>query len=449
MKCKKSLIAGALCSAVAFSTLSVSAEWVDAGYDTTTPPSYYKIQNEVLYGKLTSNAKKVPVKSEDVEWKTEGYELDYPHVGYDRLYLEGNAQVITRYNGLYPQWQTQFRDFMWELKTIDENGNGIVDANETKHVVWERQQTNIPGIGWRWDFGNANLGVSDFEVFVPTNKTETATVAWAPFGVGSYDMYGNKITDRAEIASLYTSMLGDYAWMTLDKVEGDPAKSPVDPFFSAANLSQKDENGAFAVTDEMIAKKLGAFIGAKTLTGRTYYGEDATKNVAYKYLEAFHGGYVNDWAWDNDVVKYMDAEISWTAPQFEMAEPYNYYQYLVINGLTFDGRNDTPRIFRFTGGKATPNVEWKYVFSEAEYPYNVIEVKYVDGVLAIDENTQLPIYRTTSEFGNAYFKVTSNEIQLWVKDERGGDVMVDSASRTDANYGGYATGYTNGANWVY
>ena len=70
MKCKKSLIAGALCSVVAFSTLSVSAEWVDAGYDTTTPPSYYKIQNEVLYGKFTSNVKKVPVKSEDVVWKT-------------------------------------------------------------------------------------------------------------------------------------------------------------------------------------------------------------------------------------------------------------------------------------------------------------------------------------------------------------------------------------------
>ena len=87
MKCKKSLVAGVLCSAVAFSTLSVSAEWIDAGYDTTTPPNYYKIQNEVLYGKLTSNQKSVPVKDEDVVWKQEGYELDYPHIGYDRLYL--------------------------------------------------------------------------------------------------------------------------------------------------------------------------------------------------------------------------------------------------------------------------------------------------------------------------------------------------------------------------
>jgi len=59
MKCKKSLIAGVICSVIAFGSLSVSAEWIDAGYDTTNPPNYYKIQNEVLYGKLTSNQKEV------------------------------------------------------------------------------------------------------------------------------------------------------------------------------------------------------------------------------------------------------------------------------------------------------------------------------------------------------------------------------------------------------
>ena len=68
--------------------------------------------------------------------------------------------------------------------------------------------------------------------------------------------------------------------------------------------------------------------------------------------------------------------------------------------------------------------------------------------MAYDEVTGEPITRKTGEFGNAYIKVTSNEIQLWVKDERGGDEMVDAISRTDANYGGYATGYINGTYFV-
>lgn len=439
MKCKKRLVSGVICAIIAFGSISASAEWIDAGYDTTTPPNYYKIQNEVLYGKLTSNQKAVPVKDEDVKWKQEGYELSYPHIGYDRLYLEGNRQVITRYNGLYPQWETRYRDFMWELCG--------------EHTIWERQQTKIPGLGWRWDFGNDALNVSDFEVFVPTNRTAKVTDSWTAFGIGSYDLYGNYIADRPEIASLY-SYLGSNDYTVLDK---ENVQAP-DSFFSASNLSARDENGEFAITDEMIANKLGTLILAKNVTGPTYYGEPATKNVAYKYMEKFHEGVADAWYWDNDIVTYGVAKISWTAPQYEMQEPYYYYQYLTINGLTFDGRNDTPRIFRYLGhpeftpyhpiSKATPKVEWRYVFSEAQKPYNVIEVKYLDGKMAYDEYTGMPVYRTTDEYGNAYIKVTSNEIQLWVKDERGGDVMVDAISRTDANYGGYATGYTNGSAFI-
>ena len=98
--------------------------------------------------------------------------------------------------------------------------------------------------------------------------------------------------------------------------------------------------------------------------------------------------------------------------------------------------------------KATPKVEWRYVFSEAAAPYNVIEVKYLDGKMAYDEYTGLPYYRTTGEFGNAYIKVTSNQIQLWVKDERGGNVQVDAVSRTDANYDGFSMGYTSGSAFI-
>ena len=438
MKCKKNLVPCLLGLIIAFSSLSVSAEWVDAGYDTTTPPNYYKIQNEVLYGELTSNQKSVLIPEKDVVWKHEGYEISYPHIGYERLYLEGNSQQITRYDGLYPQWETRYRDFMWELCG--------------DHTIWQRQQTKIPNIGWKWDFGNPALNVPDTEVFVPTNRTAVVKDAFVPFGIGSYDLKGNYIADKEEIANLY-SYLGSYDYKVLDK---DNVYSQ-DSFFSPSNLSKRDENGEFSVTDEMIANQLGTLILAKTVTGPTYYGEPATRNVAEIYIDKFDEGASESWYWDNDIVVYGKPSISWSAPKYEMKEPYYYYQYLNINGLTFDGRNDTPRIFRYLGhpdfadapiSKASPKVEWKYAFSEAKAPYDVIEVKYLDGKMAYDEETGMPVYRTTDEYANAYIKVTPTEIQLWLKDSRGGDVKVDAISRIDANYGGYASGYTNGTNYV-
>jgi len=117
-----------------------------------------------------------------------------------------------------------------------------------------------------------------------------------------------------------------------------------------------------------------------------------------------------------------------------------------------DGRNDTPEIWRYTGGKATPSVEWRYAFVEGQYPYNVVEYKYIRNaagkmVLALDENNE-PVYRYPSgEFGNYHIKVTDTEIQVWVKDKKG-DYMVDSFSRTDADFGGGYAGYVGSAGYV-
>lgn len=78
---------------------------------------------------------------------------------------------------------------------------------------------------------------------------------------------------------------------------------------------------------------------------------------------------------------------------YEMDEPYCYYQYLIVNGVAMDGHNDTPRIFRYTGGKATP------------------------------------------------------EVQCWIRDKNG-DYMIDSISRTDADFGDWYAGYVNAAGYV-
>ncbi|MBO5059653.1 MAG: hypothetical protein J6C82_01900 [Clostridia bacterium] len=446
----KKIILSLLTGAIMAGGVSVSAAWEFSGYDTTTPPAYGKIYNEKINGSYTSKTRVDAVAEEDVEWKSEGFEMDYPHAGYERLYLEGNAQSITRYNGQLPQWETRFKDFMWEV------------AGE--HRIYQRQQTKIPNVGWRWDYANDAFGITDDLLFVPTTRNAVTTDSYKPYGVGAFDMDGNLVSD--DVKALYNSRYidldrnlvseglieGAYKYgpytVTLDEY-GNPTKEILDgTYFSDENLSMLDENGHYVVTDEELAVKV-ALIGSKYVTGPSFYGENPTKNVAQMYTDLIAEDKDPEaWFWDSDTVVHILADISWTAPQYEMEEPYNYYQYLVVNGLVFDGRNDLPRVYRFTDGKASPKVEWKYQWSEREYPYNVIEFKYVDGKQAFDLNGE-PVYRVpTGEFGNIYFKTTNTEIQLWIKDARGGDVMVEAFSRVDGDFGGGLAGYAPASNYV-
>lgn len=462
---KKSATNKIIVSLLAAATMAgtvASAAWEFSGYDTTNPPVYGKIYNEKINGSYTSKTKIDVLDPKYVEWKAEGFELEYPHAGYERLYLEGNAQQITRYNGQLPQWTTRFQDFMWEVAE--------------PHRIYQRQQTYVPGFGWNWDFGNEKFGIDDSTVFVPTTRFAETVDSFAAYGVAAFDMDGKVISDETialynEIGinpQLYTmgyvagytdAFTGEYVdypcfrfgpyYVELDE-EGQPTKNIVDnTYFSDEYLSQINAaDGQYVVSDFDIGLN-AAYIDSKYVTGPSYYGENGTKNVAKIFTDLVKAGYdAGTWTWDADTVRNPWATITWTAPQYEMAEPYNYYQFMVVNGLVLDGSNDLPRVFRYTDGKASPKVEWKYQWAEAAYPYNVIEFKYVDGKQAFDMNGN-PIYRIpTGEYGNIYFKTTATEIQLWVKDGRGGDDMIWSTSRVDANFGGGFGGFAPAAGYV-
>ena len=411
--------AAALAAVLALSTVSASAELIFAGYDTTNLNDIGKIYNEKIGGKYTSKIVVKELPLEDQAWKFEGYELDYPHAGYDRLYLEGNKQAITRYNNLFPQWQTRFSDFFWELYG--------------SHRIYQRQQTNIPGYGWRWDYSDdASI---DAQLFVPTTRNAIVDVDFVNYGVGPFDFDGKFVSN--EVADMYTrfGVSGHeyyYDYETKEIVDGT--------FFSDENLSQRDANGEYVISDEEIAEHV-ASIQTKVLTGPSYRGDDPRKVIADEYLA--HG---DAWQWDADSLRYGGGSVSWTGVMYEMAEPYKYYQYLIVNGVVFDGHNDLPRIYRYTGGKASPKVEWKYAFAEADPYFQVIEFKYVDGKLALNADGT-PIYREpTGVYANTYAKVTDTEIQIWLKDDVA-DVMIDSVPRADHSKGWYA-GFAPGAIYV-
>ncbi len=468
------VVTSVLTSAASAATL----ENVFAGYDTTTPGSYHKLFNVFADGKPTSKWFSEPVKDEDVEWVLEGYELAYPHAGYERLYLEGNKQNnITRLVPLYPQWETRFQDFMWELYG--------------DHKIWQRQQTKINNSFWAWDFGNEALGVSDFEVFVPTNRYADVEVTWQAAGIMNLDNEGNFVFDQE--GRVYNELLyanydrflnidfdGEVELMDYDldvfKVkplidkdgnivydkEGKKVLTKeieVGTFFHAANLSDRnDYDNQYVVTDEEIAAKLDIPY-LKVLTGPTYHGEPATKIPAVEY---FNGGCNNKWQWDADTVNlyiYDELDIrivptvAWSEVKYELADPHEYYQYLIVNGLVLDGRNDTPRVFRYIGGKADPKVEWRHCFIEAAYPHQVVEIKYIENnegemVVALDENLKPYLRMPTGAYADSYFVVTDTHIQLWVTDGTHKE-MVAEWSRTEGPFGDYIDGYYPGATYLY
>ena len=429
----KILASAAVISSLMLSSMSVLAAWEFGGYDTTTS-DFGKIYNEIIDGSYTGKTIIEPLAEKDVEWKAEGYEYAYPHAGYDRLYLEGNAQLITRYNNMFPQWETRYKDFMWEMCG--------------DHKIYQRQQTYIPGRGWDWDFGNEAFNIPDSAVFVPTTRYAETTDSFKAYGVGPYNMNGWFVSEA--VADLYNTMginTDNIFELTTDE-NGNWKNVINNTFFSDENLSRiNPENGKYVVSDEEIAAKVG-FITSKYVTGPVFYGSEATKNVAKAYTDMYEAGIEPTvWAWDADTVRFDAPEISWTKPTYEAEEPYKQYQYLVVNGLVFDGRNDLPYIFRYTGGKASPKVEWRYQWPEAAYPYNMVEFKYLDGRLALNADGT-PVSRfPTGEFANAYVKTTDTMIQFWLEDTKGNNFMVNEVSRVENDYG-YGAGYVPGAGFA-
>lgn len=446
----------ALLSAVAvFSSITASASWEFAGYDTTNPPEYGKIYNEVIDGKYTSKTKIDTLTEKDVSWKFEGYELNYPHAGYERLYLEGNAQKnITRTTNLFPQWQTRFKDFMWDISK-DENGG---------HLIYQRQQTLINNKTWAWDFGrNAD---EDVAVFVPTTRYANVTEEFKNYGIANLDLNGNYIFDKAgnahnlEKTAVYNQFgMPDAFPVKLDEF-GNPTKEIEEgSFLHSYNLSLLDENGHFVYSDADIAWKLTydlnmPLMQSLYLTGPAYHNEGTVKDLASIYVQH------PEWNWNNadgsriQVLRAALPEISWTNAVYENAEPYLYYQYLIVNGVVMDGHNDTPKIWRYTGGKATPYVEWRYAFPEEEYPFNVVEQKYIrsnDGKMipGLDANDEYCFRIPTGKNGNEFIKVTDTEIQFYIRDEKGDHLVgTKTINRVNADFGGGYAGYVSASNYV-
>lgn len=440
---------------------------VFAGYDTTDPENPNRIYNEVINGRYTNKQVLVPVTP---EWRIEGYETAYPHAGYSRMYLDGKAQDITHFNNLFPQWETRNKDYMWEI-VCDENGN---------HMIWQRQQTKINNKTWQWDFGNDALGVPDSLVMQRTNRAAyVVKKEFKDYGFGRYTKDGKALSD--EEVSMYADWgLTDVitAWNAfVDSARakdenGDGVLSYEEKVTSL--LSARDDHGRYILTDDMISDMIGV-VENQYITAKFNKNSNdglATKNVAAEYLKHRNDG----WSWNYGTIriKANGPSISWTDPAytFENTDPYLQYQYLIVNGVIMDGhyigldKNGNKlyadKVIRYTGGKATPGVTWKFAFFQNAKDkdgkilpdvYEVVEQKFVNGQpgydgFVTDKDGNVvgkPIYRIpTGKYGNTYFKLNGDIIELWVVDEDGHKALLKTFENVTGNLGGLIDAYTTG-----
>lgn len=401
---------------------------VFAGYDTTDPYNPNKIYNEIINGKYTNKQVLVPVTP---IWSAEGYEGVYPYAGYNRMYLEGKAQSITVYNNLFPQWETRRKDYMWEIKA--------------PYAIWERQQTKVDNKTWTWDFGNAAFNIPDEALKTKTNRNaKVLAIGMEKYGFGVYNNEGAAL--GYDELRMYNDFNLDAAAKWADAVANK---------LTVEKLSERDaETGRYIVTDEEIASYIPV-VYTKYVTAKFNDKNNdglQTKVVAEEYLKHMDEGW--EWDYDSFGIAY-DAEIEWTAPAFEMNAPYNYYQYLVINDIVFDGKDGKEVILRYTGGKASPKVEWKFVFfqhildefgNEIPQMYEAVQRKYVDGVAAVDEFGN-PVYRVPElGDGNGYFKMNGNMIEYWGAslDNKTHTVLARFENWT-GNLGGIIDGFVTGS----
>lgn len=461
----KKTVAGAM-SVAMLASLSTGAfahsemdNMVFAGYDLTDAENPNRIYNEVIGGKYTNKQVLVPVTP---EWRIEGFESEYPHAGYSRMYLDGKAQDITHYNNLFPQWETRYKDYMWEI-FCDENGN---------HMIWQRQQTKLNNKTWAWDFGNAALGIPDSVVLSRTNRAaKVVSKTFKDYGFGRYTKDGKVLSD--DEVRMYadwglSDVIGDWKQFVknaeIKDMDGNGIITVDEKMGSM--LSQKDAYGRYVITDAMISDIIGVvenqYITAK-FDDKTNDGL-TTKNVAAEYLAHMDEG----WNWNYGTIRVAShgPSISWTDPKatFEEMDPYYQYQYLIVNGVVMDGHyigkdeqgNEVyaDKIMRYTGGKASPQITWKFAhFQEAvdvdgnaiSGVYQVVERKYINGKAAtVGEVYRIP----TGKYGNTYFKLNGKKIELWVVDDNGNAALLRTYENTTGNLGGLIDAYTSGALYV-
>jgi hypothetical protein len=249
---------------------------------------------------------------------------------------------------------------------------------------------------------------------------------------GAKDSNGNYIVDVKDLYERMGKEVSDFPF------DGDTALS------SSVSLNDTDENGNYIWDNESIASFITTY-RSEFLTGPNYMtgGNKLVDSLTYydeltDVTSSWYNPAANlDW-FNPHLIMESDrpSNIEWSGVCYEKDFPYNYYQYLIVDGVVLDGSYVAPnvylpRVFRYTGGQASPKVEWKYSFAEAAPPHKIYCEKFLDGkatgVLGFFE-------QRAGRFGIVVYGETKGELDYKLKSVYG----VQDYELDDVEYKGYA-----------
>lgn len=422
MKMLKKAVTAAVTFALAISSISAMACSNDSflGYD---QDNIYSSNYGKLYYCPESNTTYVDGYASKVEWRHAYYEADYPFLEVVELYLDGNATGKTSYAGV-PDAVTELKPEFWEAKypyeiysrlyagltSADKATDWVVDSGKTENITGTFDYAGFDIYAW------VNGALKDVSYLYAEHAEKFGTQADNP--VANFGIDGGMwaLADDYYTAATYLGNDGNY-YFTDAFVAGDT--SFVD--FIDDNIDNYVEN----ITWLKLA-------GPDYYTGGTKYVDPMNDIISGKPCTWYDEILVNG----SNAVDY-----EWKTVGYEAEYPYRYYQVLYVDGIPMDGadlelvgswsfveheagsiynsetnflrtegvdadnlpvvldsavqvpdgvikqyridsvadRSHLPYIFRYTGGCATPKVEWKYAFTEAAYPHAIVEQLFLDG----------------------------------------------------------------------
>ena len=248
------------------------------------------------------------------------YESAYPHYAvYEKTDVKtGDIRYEINREETAP-WQSHFMPYRWETKI--------------PYCIWEKRFSDLPGIGWVEQEMYPEQNITEDDIY-RLGGCERVEKHYRLFGYGGFRIVGeNRVAEADAVYATYPGKIPTPDWELL----------------SAENLSRKDKNGNYIVTDHMITTQFPLFHSAY-LSGPDYAkGGELVIDVAREITNG-----ADPRQFDRSVLQpaVTQRSVYWKLTH-EKDAPYRQYEILCLDGITLDGRVENgvklPFIYRYNG----------------------------------------------------------------------------------------------------
>lgn len=248
------------------------------------------------------------------------YEGAYPHCA---VYEVTDSETGTLSYEIDPTikapWRSHFMPYLWETRI--------------PYQIWEKRFSHLPGIGWVEQEEYPELGILGEEIY-RKGDFEWVEKHYRLFGYGGFRIVGeNRVADATAVYETYPGKIPTPDWELL----------------SAENLSRKDNQGNYLVSDQTIAAEFPLFNSAYLIGPNYATGGELVIDTAREITDG-----ADPKEFDPSVLQPSQSghTISWELMS-EPEPPYRQYEVLCLDSILLDGRTENkvklPFIYRYNG----------------------------------------------------------------------------------------------------